>query len=90
MAHLQECTLRASGKRTARLTDAAAACDCILILQAQLLRNIDSVIHVVIALKTHYPKVDISNLTDAAAAAAAAAAACDCISVTSGAAAEQH
>jgi hypothetical protein len=48
------------------------------------------VIHVVIALKTHYPKVDISNLTDAAAAAAAAAAACDCISVTSGAAAEQH
>lgn len=29
---------------------------------AQLLRNIDSVIQVVIALKTHYPKVDISNL----------------------------
>jgi hypothetical protein len=34
----------------------------LFISQAQLLRNIDSVIQVVIALKTHYPKVDISNL----------------------------
>jgi hypothetical protein len=59
-----------------------------LLHQAQLLSNIDSVIQVVIALKTHYPKVDISNLTDAAAAAAAAA--CDCVIYISGPAAEEH
>jgi hypothetical protein len=31
-------------------------------LQAKLLRDIDSVVAVVIALKTHYPKVDIANI----------------------------
>jgi hypothetical protein len=31
-------------------------------LQAKLLRDVDSVIAVVIALKTHYPKVDIANV----------------------------
>lgn len=32
------------------------------LLQAKLLRDIDSVVAVVIALKTHYPKVDIANI----------------------------
>lgn len=35
---------------------------CVCFLQAKLLRDIDSVVAVVIALKTHYPKVDIANV----------------------------
>lgn len=39
-----------------------AAPSCVTLPQAKLLRDIDSVVAVVIALKTHYPRVDIANI----------------------------